>query len=116
MPLTVSFFDEDGLAVTPSSATYRIDRPAQKRNILPATAFPSLAASVDILITGNENQIYRERNEFEIQEVTVVYNYAGALGPMQGTNKFRYKILNLYGVVNAASASQSPSASASPSV
>ncbi len=114
LTLTVSFFDEDGIAVTPDAATYRLDsvtRPVTA--IVPATSFPSLASAVDLEITSEQNRIYKQRNSFEERIVTVEFDYASG---KHGTNQFRYKVINLYGVVPVASASVSPSASASPSV
>lgn len=112
--ITVAFTDEDGNPVTPDAATYRLDNISRPITaILPATAFPSLAASVDIEITSDQNQIYRNRNVFEVREMTVEFDYDGST--KHGTAKYRYKVLNLYGVVTVPSASISPSASASPS-
>lgn len=115
-PVTVSFLDEDGVAVVPTAATYRIDDEVNRRNIQPATAFPSLASSVDVWITSDQNFIIRSRNAFEIRTLTVEFDYNSANGPAHGTAQYRYKLVNLYGVVDVPSASVSPSASASPSV
>lgn len=118
MSLTVSFFNEDSDPVTPDSATYRIDSFQGTRGtaVLPATAIGSLSTSVELQITSDQNQIIRQRNEFEIKEVTVEFDYTSGTGPKHGTNRYRYRVLNLYGVVNVASPSVSPSASSSPSV
>lgn len=115
-PLAVSFLDEDGLPVTPTSATYRIDDEANKTNIQPATAFPSLSTTVDLWITGDQNFIIKPRAKFEIRTVTVSYVYESDDGPTPANAQYKYKLVNLYGVVDVPSASMSPSASASPSV
>lgn len=112
--ITVTFKDEDGNPVTPDAATYRLDNVSRPITaILPATSFPSLATSVDIEITSDQNQIFRNRNKEEIREMTVEFDYDS--GTKHGTAKYRYKVLNLYGVVTVPSASISPSASVSPS-
>lgn len=113
--LTVSFFDEDEVAVTPDSATYRIDSLQGNRGtaVLAATAISPLSTTATLEITSNQNQIIRQRNPFEIKVVTVEFTYDT---DKHGTAEYRYKVLNLYGVLNVASASVSPSASASPSV
>lgn len=113
--LTVSFFDEDGVAVTPDSATYRIDSLQGTRGtaVLAATAITPLSTTADIEITSDQNQIIRQRNPYEIKVVTIEFEYGSG---KRGTAEYRYRVLNLYGVVNVASASVSPSASASPSV
>lgn len=114
--LTISFFDENAVAVTPTAATYRIDDEASRRNIQPATSFPSLASSVDLWITSDQNFIIRSRQPYEVRTVTVEYDYESENGPAHGTAEYKYKLINLYGVVDVASASVSPSSSVSPSV
>lgn len=115
LTLTVSFFDEDEVAVTPDSATYRIDSLQGNRGtaVLAATSISPLSTTATLEITSNQNQIIRQRNVYEIKVVTVEFDYDT---DKHGTAEYRYKVLNLYGVVNVASASRSPSASASPSV
>ena len=110
--VTVTFTDEDGAPVTPSSATWRIDDEASKTNILPATSISPLATSVELEITDEQNAIIKSRKDFEIRTVTVEFDYGA---DKHGTAEYKYKLLNLYGVVDVASASVSPSASASPS-
>lgn len=114
LTLTVSFFDEDEVAVTPDSATYRIDSLQGSRgtSVLPATTIGSLSTTATLEVTSDQNQIIRQRNPYEIKVVTVEFDYDSG---KRGTAEYRYKVLNLYGVVNAVSASVSPSASASPS-
>lgn len=111
--ITVSFFDENGDPVIPSAATYRIDRPAQKIAVLPVTSIGSLGVTAELEITSEQNRIYQQRKPSEIAEITTEWDYGSPL--KHGTAKYRYKVLNLYGVRPVASASMSPSASASPS-
>ena len=101
------------MAVTPDAATYRIDDEANRTNIQPATAINPLAESVELVITSDQNFIIRPRSKFEIRTVTVEWDYDT---DKHGTAQYRYKLINLYGVVDVASPSVSPSASASPSV
>ena len=111
--VTVSFFDENGDPVTPSSATYRVDDEKHRTNLVPTTSIGSLTTAVDIEITSDENRIIRSRSAYEVRTVTVIWNYGGT---KQGTGQYRYKVINLYGVLDVPSPSTSPSASASPSV
>lgn len=115
-PLRVSFLDEDGVAVVPTSASYRIDDQKNRTNILPLTALGSLSSAMDIWITSDQNYIIRPRSVYEIRTVTVSYVYESDNGPTPATSQYKYKLVNLYGVVDVPSASLSPSASASPSV
>jgi hypothetical protein len=114
-PILIEFLDEDGIAVTPTAATYRIDDKLNRSVIQPATSFPSLASSVDLWITSDQNHIIRSRNAYEIRTVTVEFDYDSDDGPKHATAEYRYKLVNLHGVVDVPSASLSPSASASPS-
>ena len=115
-PLAVSFADENNDPVTPDSATYRIDDEASKIAILGATNFPTLSTSVDLWITSDQNFIVKPRSKSEIRTVTVQYVYESENGPTPATAQYKYKLLNLYGVVDVPSASMSPSSSVSPSV
>lgn len=112
--ITVTFTDDNGDPVTPSSATYRVDDRASRTAILAATSIGSLSTSVDLTITSEQNAIVRPRKAFEVRTVTVEFDYDGST--KHGTAQYEYKLVNLYGVVDVASASVSPSASASPSV
>lgn len=108
-PLTVSFLDDDSTAATPTAATYRVDDEANRTNLQPTTAFPSLAESVDLWIESDWNRIIRPRSKSEVRVVTVEYDYESSDGPKHATAQYRYRVVNLYGVVDVASASMSPS-------
>jgi hypothetical protein len=114
--VVVNFFDEDDAAVTPDSATYRIDDKESKIAILTATAISPLASTVSLHVTSDQNQIYKARKAYEVRTVTVEWDYTSIAGSKHGTAEYRYKVVNLYGVQPIASPSTSPSASASPSV
>lgn len=111
--VTVSFFDEDSIPVAPDAATVRIDDQKRRVNIRPQTAISPLGTTAEIEITSDENYIIRPRADYEVRTVTVEFDYG--IG-RHGTSEYRYKLVNLYGVVDVPSASVSPSASASPSV
>lgn len=111
--VTATFRDEDSVLVVPDSATVRIDDEKRRVNIRPATALGSLASAIEVEITSDENRIIKSRSKYEVRTVTVEYDYDGST--KHGTAQYRYKLLNLYGVVDVPSASVSPSASASPS-
>lgn len=111
--ITASFFDDDDVAVTPTAATYRVDDEKSRTNIIPPTALSGLSTTEDIEITSDQNYIIRSRRAYEVRTVTVEFDYGSG---KHGTAQYRYKLVNLYGVVDVPSASVSPSASASPSV
>ena len=110
--VTVAFTDEDGVAVIPSSAFYRLDDRQRRTVILDDTVIGSLATSVEIEITPEQNRILRPRSVSEIRTLTVHYEWGSG---REANSEYRYKVLNLYGVNPFGSPSVSPSASASPS-
>ena len=115
-PLAVSFFDQDAVAVTPTAATYRVDDEQNKTNLQPVTAFPTLDDVVDLWMESDWNRIIKSRSKSEVRTVTVEYDYETEEGSKHATSQYRYRVNNLYGVIDVASPSMSPSASASPSV
>lgn len=110
--VTATFTDGDGDPVTPDAATWRIDDERNRTSIQPATAIGALSASVDLEITSEQNRIIKPRAVSEIRTVTIEFDYGSG---KHGTGQYKYKLLNLYGVVDVPSASVSPSASTSPS-
>lgn len=109
----VAFFDDEGNPVTPSAATVRIDDEKNRTNIRPAESISPLSTTVTIEVTADENYIIKSRAKYEVRTVTVGFDYGVG---RHGNTEYKYKVLNLYGVVDVPSASMSPSASASPSV
>ena len=115
-PILVSFFDEDDNPVTPTAATYRVDDQKSRTNIVPSTALSGLSTTKTIVITSDQNYIIKPRSKWEVRTVTVEFDYNSVNGAAHATDQYQYKLVNLYGVVDVASPSVSPSASASPSV
>lgn len=113
--VTVSFYDEDDVLVVPSAATYRIDDVASNTAIVALTNFTlPLASQVDITIDAEDNAILDSDHQYEVRTMTVEFNYGTP--KKHGTEEYHYRIKQLYGVTDVwASASLSPSASASPS-
>jgi hypothetical protein len=114
-PVTVSFFDENDDPVTPTAATYRVDDKLNRTSIVPLTALSGLSTTKVIVITSDQNYVIKSRSGYEVRTLTVEFDYESDNGPAHGTAEYRYKLVNLYGVVDVPSASVSPSASASPS-
>ena len=110
--VTVSFFDEDSVAVTPTSATYRIDDVTSGGAVKASTALTSLGTTKAIAVTKDENKIISEAHAFETRRMTVEFKYDT---DKQGTSEFLWRVKNLPGVSTVSSASASTSASASAS-
>lgn len=93
--LTITFKDETGANVTPSSATYRIDDDASKTAIKATTSFSPSGPTHDLTITSNENRIVGTE-PYEHRTVTIEFDYG--TGPKHGTADYHYVVANLYGV------------------
>lgn len=89
--VTASFFDEDGGAVTPAEGVYRIDDAKSRTEILGDTALPSLAPSVDIVITAEQNCIIGT-SRYEKHLLTVTFKYAGG---KSGADEYPFYVKNL---------------------
>ena len=91
--VTVAFKDEDGSAVTPTAAYYRLDCITTGKAIKAETAISGLDTSVDITITATENAIQTASNSEEEKALTVRFTYSA--GTKQGVAEYRYKVRNL---------------------
>ena len=107
--VTVAWFDEDDVAVTPQSATYRLDDVTSGTAIVPKTAISGLSTTNDIAITKDQNSIIGT-GPYEMRRLTVEFTYATT---KHGTEQYLYRVKNLGGVETVSSASASVSASAS---
>jgi hypothetical protein len=90
--LSLTFSDERGAAVIPTSGKYRIDDVATGTVITGWTAFTPTTSSYDITITSLENKILDELNDSEVRLVTVIVYYPSS---KQCTSEYRYEITNL---------------------
>ncbi len=93
--LNVAFYDENGTAVVPTSATYQIDDVTEGRvnqSITGETSISVLAASVDIAITDQETKIIDAMLSSEKRLVTVKFQYGTN---KRGSKEFRYIVKNL---------------------
>jgi len=113
--VAVAFRDEDGVAVIPTSASYRLDDVRSGVHIIESTALGSLAASMEIEIPHASNTVLDQRREFEQHRLTVQFDYGSG---RRGTNDYVFAVRNLPKIDSpdvSASPSVSPSSSVSPS-
>lgn len=89
--VTASFLDENELAVTPDSFTYRIDDVLSGTAIVGITVIVPGATTYDIAVTSTQNRIINSRKDLETRLVTVEFNYSGR----HGTAEYRYQVKNL---------------------
>ncbi len=68
--LTVAFFDKDGVAAVPTSATYRIDCVTNDASVRASTSLTP-ASSIEIKLAPDDNKIISDANEYETREITV---------------------------------------------
>ena len=89
--LTVTFKDKDGNEQAPTSATYRIDDVDSGTEIKTDTAL-SVAASVEITLTPDDNAILDSGQSYEKRRVTIKASY----GASDGVNEeYLYRVKNL---------------------
>jgi hypothetical protein len=74
--ITVTFKDENNELVIPTSAEYRIDDVNSGNMIRDWTPMPSLASSVDIVISASESSIIASKRIYEDKELTVRFTYS----------------------------------------
>ena len=89
--LAVTFKDENGNLVTPTTGSYRIDDYAGTQ-ITGDTAFTPSSSTYEITISANENRILDANNLVETRIATVSWTYSGS---KQGTSEYIYQIKNL---------------------
>jgi hypothetical protein len=89
--LSCTFYDENGNAVTPTEATYRLDdiKATGDTNITPETAF----TPGDLEISADENRILDASKQNERRMVTIRWTYAG--GAKKGASQEEYLLKNL---------------------
>lgn len=101
--LTVSFFDENGVAVIPTAATFSVADLLTSRTgketlgtvITIDTAISPLAAVVEIPITVLHTTIQNIAKTTETRLVTIKFDYG--IGK-KGTSEYRFTVTNMLGV------------------
>lgn len=90
--VTAAFTDDNGIAVTPTSARYRIDDVKSGQNIVAAADVPSLGSSAEIEITPAQNAVINDRYAIEPRRLTLVFVYGAA---RQRVAEYKYDLINL---------------------
>jgi hypothetical protein len=88
----LTFTDENGDAVIPTSATYRIDDKVTRTSIHATAAFVPVASTYNVEITAAENRILKSTNVSEDRVLTVTFSYGVG---KTGTSMKEYRIVNL---------------------
>lgn len=91
-PLTITFKNEDGDLVVPTSVTYRIDDVSTGQSILADTNYPTPTSTITITILPAYTAILNQTNLSELREVTVKSTFAG--GKAQNLS-IPYEVVNL---------------------
>lgn len=93
--VTCAFFDEDGIATTPTAATYRIHDRATGTVIKAVTALTGLGPTKQIEITSAENALVTAAAATEEHVLTLEWDYGSG---RHGTDEYRWLVRNLVGV------------------
>lgn len=88
----LAFSDEEGVAVTPSSGTWRVDDLTSGTELVATTAFVPAAATHDLVLSEEVNRILDVTRATETRLVTIVAVYSGT---RQVTSEYRYQVKNL---------------------
>ena len=114
--VTLTFYDESGVLVTPTRLDYNIKDVYSATTIRTVTSVTPSTTSYTITVLSAENRIVDATRQSEMKKVSAEW-YSGAV--IVGTGDYTYEVINKYWVplsAVSASPSESPSASVSPSV
>ena len=93
--MTVSFFDENGNPMTPTTVDYRIDCMTTGRAVQPWISAGAPASVMTIVVTASQNAIINEGDSYETKCVTVRANFSL---PTEFTSQYLYQVENLPGI------------------
>ena len=99
----VAFIDEDGAAVTPVTASYRVDDVGSDVQVRDDTDISIAAPDTDkdVILTVADTSILDETKPYETRRVTVVWTYWTQTSPSvtgNGTYEYLLNVVNLKGV------------------
>lgn len=93
--ITVLFKDEDGVLISPSAASYRVDDLTAGTALVAPTVIVPVDGMYDIVIPAAMNAIIDQNRAFEIKVVTVSWTY----GTGDVNDEYRYRVKNLFRVI-----------------
>lgn len=88
----LSFKDENGVAVTPDSLTYRLDDESSGEEIIEDTVVVPGTTYYNLTISSDSNSILNDDKKFEIKVLSASFTYSTT---KVGTAEHKYKVLNL---------------------
>jgi hypothetical protein len=91
--LGLDFTDDQGGAVTPTSASYRIDDLESGNEVVPWTSIFPTTSSFDLVVTAEQNAMAGNSTDRETRVVTVKFGYSA--DSKQDTDEYRYWISRL---------------------
>lgn len=99
---TVDFTNEDGDAVTPTAAVYRIDDIGSGTVVRGNTAIESLSSSIEITWSATDTAILDESHAYETRRLTVFYDYS--TGKHGSPKQYFLNVINLFGITSTSPA------------
>jgi hypothetical protein len=94
--VTAAFADEDGAAVTPSSITWRLESDSGATiNSRSAVVVTSPAASINIVLSGDDLSLINQENDSEIRRLIIIAFYTSSLGAgLPLSDSYEFRVLN----------------------
>lgn len=93
--VTCAFFDEDGIASTPSAATYRVHDRGTGTVIVASTPLTGLSTTKTIEVTSAQNAMVIATSSIEEHVLTLEWDYGSG---RHGTDEHAWLVRNLVGV------------------
>lgn len=93
--VTAAFFDEDGIAATPTAATYRLHDRSSGNVIVDTTALTGLSTTKVIEITSAQNALVNAAASTEEHVLTLEWDYGSG---RHGTDEYAWLVRGLVGV------------------
>ena len=90
--VTIAWFNEDDVAVTPSAASYRIDDTGTNQNLVPTTSISALSTTNTVTVTSTQNSSVDARSLQE-RVMTVIADYGSPSKRI--TDEYRWYVKNL---------------------
>lgn len=96
--VALTFADEDGAAVTPTSASYRVTDVASGTEMMAETAFAPAGSTHTLTVPATVQRILDPTNAYEMRAVAVEFTWGNPA--KTGTGEVVYRVQNLHALTS----------------